>query len=153
MAHAEDRDHPWYSTGEAWQFSDFRQLSRLVLAAFVRPAPIHCTATQKEQMKNIFVGNLSYDATEQAVRALFEEYGTVEKVSLITDRDTGRAKGFAFVEMSVNAEANQAIESLNGHDLGGRALNVNEARPREERGGFGGGGNRGGGFGRRRNRY
>jgi RNA recognition motif-containing protein len=104
-------------------------------------------------MKNIFVGNLSYDATEQVVRALFEEYGTVEKVSLITDRDTGRAKGFAFVEMSVNAEANQAIEALNGRDLGGRALNVNEARPREERGGFGGGGNRGGGGGGRRNRY
>lgn len=93
-------------------------------------------------MKKIFVGNLSYDATEDSVRSLFETYGSVNRVSLITDRDTGRAKGFGFVEMSVNAEANQAIEGLNGRDVAGRALNVNEARPREDRGGFGGGGQR-----------
>ena len=106
-------------------------------------------------MKNIFVGNLSYDATEHAVRALFEEYGSVERVSIVTDRDTGRAKGFGFVEMSVNAEADQAIAGLNGRDMDGRALNVNEARPREERGGFGnGGGQRRSNFGgQRRNRY
>jgi RNA recognition motif-containing protein len=103
-------------------------------------------------MKNIYVGNLSYEATEHAVRALFEEYGSVERVSIVTDRDTGRAKGFAFVEMSVNAEADQAIAGLNGRDMGGRALNVNEARPREERGGYGGG-RRDSFGGNRRNRY
>ena len=90
-------------------------------------------------MKNIFVGNLSFGATEEMVRSLFEQYGTVDRVSVVTDRDTGRARGFGFVEMSVNAEAERAIASLNGKDLDGRALNVNEARPKEERGGGGGG--------------
>ncbi len=109
-------------------------------------------------MKNIFVGNLSYDATEHGLRALFEQYGAVDRVSIVTDRDTGRAKGFGFVEMSSNSEAEQAIAGLNGRDMDGRPLNVNEARPREERGGFGnGGGQRRGGFGngggQRRNRY
>jgi cold-inducible RNA-binding protein len=88
-------------------------------------------------MKNIFVGNLSFDATEDAVRALFEAYGTVDKVNIVTDRDTGRARGFGFVEMSVNAEADRAIDGLNGRELDGRALNVNEARPKENRGGGG----------------
>ncbi len=91
-------------------------------------------------MKNIFVGNLNFGATEDAVRSLFEAYGTVERVSIITDRDTGRAKGFGFVEMSANAEADQAIAALNGRELDGRALNVNEARPKTDRGGSGGGG-------------
>ena len=91
-------------------------------------------------MKNIFVGNLNFGATEDAVRSLFEAYGTVERVSIITDRDTGRAKGFGFVEMSANAEADQAIAGLNGRELDGRALNVNEARPKTDRGGSGGGG-------------
>ena len=86
-------------------------------------------------MKNIYVGNLSFDATEDTVRSLFETYGTVEKVNIVTDRDTGRARGFGFVEMSVNAEADRAIDGLNGRELGGRALNVNEARPKENRGG------------------
>ena len=108
-------------------------------------------------MTNIFVGNLSFDTTEHAVRSLFEQFGTVDRVSLVMDRDTGRPRGFAFVEMSQNSEAEQAIAGLNGQDLDGRALNVNEARPREERGGFGGGGQRRGGFGggggQRRNRY
>jgi cold-inducible RNA-binding protein len=81
-------------------------------------------------MKSIFVGNLNFEATEDAVRSLFETYGTVERVNIILDRDTGRAKGFGFVEMSVPAEADQAIAALNGQDLGGRALNVNEARPK-----------------------
>ena len=93
-------------------------------------------------MKNIFVGNLNFGATEDAVRSLFEAYGTVERVSIITDRDTGRAKGFGFVEMSANAEADQAIAGLNGRELDGRALNVNEARPKPT-GGAGGGGGRG----------
>ena len=95
-------------------------------------------------MKNIFVGNLSFDATEDAVRTLFEAYGTVDRVNVVTDRDTGRARGFGFVEMSVNAEADRAIAALNGRELDGRALNINEARPKEDRGG---GGYRGGGGG------
>jgi cold-inducible RNA-binding protein len=98
-------------------------------------------------MKNIFVGNLNFGATEEAVRSMFEQYGTVEKVNLITDRDTGQARGFGFVEMSVNADADRAIAELNGRELDGRALNVNEARPKTDRGGSGGGG------GRRNNRW
>ena len=103
-------------------------------------------------MKNIFVGNLSFSASEDSVRGMFETYGTVDRVSIITDRDTGRSRGFAFVEMPNDNEALKAIESLNGSDVGGRKLNVNEARPREERGPGGGGGGRsyggGGGGGR-----
>jgi cold-inducible RNA-binding protein len=101
-------------------------------------------------MKNIFVGNLNFGATEGAVRSLFEAYGTVERVSIVTDRDTGQARGFGFVEMSVNAEADRAISELNGRELDGRALNVNEARPKTERS-FGGGG--GGGGRNRGHRY
>jgi cold-inducible RNA-binding protein len=91
-------------------------------------------------MKNIFVGNLSFGATEGSVRSLFEAYGTVDRVSIVTDRDTGQARGFGFVEMSVNADADRAISELNGRDLDGRALNVNEARPKTDRGAGGGGG-------------
>ncbi|MGD0301187.1 MAG: RNA-binding protein [Bryobacteraceae bacterium] len=101
-------------------------------------------------MKNIFVGNLNFGATEDAVRSMFEAYGTVEKVNLITDRDTGQARGFGFVEMSVNADADRAIAELNGRELDGRALNVNEARPKTDRGGSHAGG---GGGGRRNNRW
>ncbi len=98
-------------------------------------------------MTNIFVGNLSYSATEDSLRALFAEYGNVERVSIVTDRDTGQPRGFAFVEMSAPDEASRAINDLNGRELDGRALNVNEARPKESRGGGGGYGNRGGGGG------
>ena len=91
-------------------------------------------------MKNIFVGNLDFGATEEAIRALFEAHGAVERVNLMTDRETGRSRGFAFVEMTDAAEADRAIAALNGHNLGGRALNVNEARPKVDRGGSGGGG-------------
>ncbi len=101
-------------------------------------------------MKNIFVGNLSFGTTEASLRALFEPYGNVEKVNLITDRDTGRSRGFAFVEMTDSAEADRAITALNGSNLDGRPLNVNEARPKSEGGGgrgFGGGPPRGGGRG------
>jgi cold-inducible RNA-binding protein len=91
-------------------------------------------------VKNIFVGNLDFGATEEAIRALFEAHGTVERVNLMTDRETGRSRGFAFVEMTDAAEADRAIAALNGHNLGGRALNVNEARPKVDRGGAGGGG-------------
>ena len=99
-------------------------------------------------MKNIFVGNLDFGATEDAIRTLFETYGTVDRVSIKTDRDTGRSRGFAFVEMSDEGEADRAITALNGTNLGGRALNINEARPKTEGGGrsFGGGGG-GGGYG------
>jgi cold-inducible RNA-binding protein len=96
-------------------------------------------------MKNIFVGNLDFGATEETVRALFEAYGAVERVSLMTDRDTGRSRGFAFVEMTDAEEADRAITALNGSNVGGRALNVNEARPKPS-GGGGGGGRGPGGF-------
>ncbi|MGB7719179.1 MAG: RNA-binding protein [Bryobacteraceae bacterium] len=101
-------------------------------------------------MKNIFVGNLSFGATEDAVRSMFEAYGTVDRVSVVTDRETGRARGFGFVEMSADDEAERAIAALNGRELDGRALNINEARPKEDRGG--GGGYRGNGGGQRQNR-
>ena len=97
-------------------------------------------------MKNIFVGNLDFAASESSIRSLFEAYGAVDRVSLVTDRDTGRSRGFAFVEMSDAAAADQAIAALNGHNLDGRALNVNEARPKPQ-GGGGGGFSRGGGGG------
>ena len=101
-------------------------------------------------MKNIFVGNLSFDATEGAVRTMFEQYGAVDRVNIVTDRDTGRARGFGFVEMANDSEGLNAIAGLNGRDLDGRTLNVNEARPKENRGGGGGGGGyRGGGGGGR----
>jgi cold-inducible RNA-binding protein len=109
-------------------------------------------------MKKIFVGNLSFGATEDSVRAMFEAYGAVDRVSIVTDRDSGQPRGFGFVEMGSNSEADRAISELNGRELDGRALNINEARPKEDRGfGGGGGGNRGGGGGfggqRRGNRY
>jgi cold-inducible RNA-binding protein len=90
-------------------------------------------------MTNIFVGNLSFGTTEDSIRSLFESYGTVDRVNIVTDRDTGRARGFAFVEMSSEAEGNAAINGLNGRDLDGRTLNINEARPKAERSGGGGG--------------
>ncbi len=102
-------------------------------------------------MKNIFVGNLDFNATEDSIRSLFEAYGTVEKVDVITDRDTGRSRGFAFVEMSDPEAADRAIAALNGQVFSGRPLNVNEARPKADRGHAGGGGfSRGGGPRQRR---
>ena len=95
-------------------------------------------------MKNIFVGNLSFQASESSIRSLFEQYGQVDRVSIVTDRDSGQSRGFGFVEMPNNDEGDNAINALNGAEVQGRAMNVNEARPREERS-FGGGGNRGGG--------
>ena len=101
-------------------------------------------------MKNIFVGNLSFTATEDGVRSMFEAYGAVERVSIVTDRDTGQPKGFGFVEMTNDAEAERAIAALSGTELNGRALTINEARPKTERTGGGGGGY---GGARRGNRY
>ena len=94
----------------------------------------------------IYVGNMSFDSSETELRKAFEAHGTVDSVTIIMDRDTGRPKGFGFVEMSNDAEAKKAIESLNGKDFMGRTLNVNEARPRTDgprRGGSGGGPRRG----------
>ncbi|HST21399.1 MAG TPA: RNA-binding protein [Blastocatellia bacterium] len=93
--------------------------------------------------KRIYVGNLSYQTTEGDLSTLFEQVGPVESVNIITDRDTGRSKGFGFVEMG-NEEADKAIAQFNGTELNGRSITVNEARPREERSGGGGGRGRGG---------
>jgi RNA recognition motif-containing protein len=101
-------------------------------------------------LTNIFVGNLSYQTTQDDLHAAFSAYGAVERVSIVTDRDSGQPRGFAFVEMTERNEAENAIAALNGAELNGRALNVNEARPKPAGGGFGG--NRGGGFGGGRGR-
>src|ERR1700678_598203 len=107
-------------------------------------------------MKNLYVGNLPHSTTEAELRNVFEPHGAVEKVSLVTDRDTGRSRGFAFVEMTNASEADKAIAALNGTDLGGRPLTINEAKPKTDRprsGGGGGGQRFGGGGGRRRDDY
>jgi cold-inducible RNA-binding protein len=95
----------------------------------------------------LYVGNLAFQTTSQELQELFAQAGTVESASVVEDRDTGRSRGFAFVEMSTKEEAASAIEQFNGKEVGGRALKVNEAKPRENRGGGGRGfgGNRGGG--------
>ena len=124
--------------------------------------------------RKLYVGNLSYDVDSSALEQLFAAHGTVQSAQIINDRDTGRSKGFGFVEMGSDAEASAAIAALNGQEHGGRALTVNEAKPREERprsggggggggyggggggggrGGYGGGGSRGGGGGGGRSRY
>ncbi len=97
--------------------------------------------------KRIYVGNLPFSATQDEVREVFEEYGSVNEVNLVTDRETGRPRGFGFVEMADDGDADNAIEALDNFNMGGRNLKVNEARPREPRGGGGGGGYRGGGGG------
>lgn len=96
-------------------------------------------------MKNIFVGNLNFNTSEEQLREMFATYGQVERVSILTDRDTGRSRGFGFVEMTNEAEAEKAIAALNGANLDGRTLNVNEAKPKTDRvaGGRGSGGFRG----------
>ncbi len=96
---------------------------------------------------NIYVGNLSYNTDEESLREEFEKHGEVDKVNVITDRDTGRSKGFAFVEMPTNSEGQAAMEALDGKDLDGREIKVNEARARKPRGSGGGGGGRGYGGG------
>ena len=97
-------------------------------------------------MTNIYVGNLSYNATEDDLRQAFAQFGDVASVSVIKDRETGRPRGFAFVEMPDAGQAKEAIENVNNTEIAGRRVTVNEARPREDRGG---GGRRGGGGGRR----
>lgn len=102
-------------------------------------------------MTNIFVGNLSFQTSQDELTAAFAQYGNVERVNIVTDRDSGQPRGFAFVEMTERRDAETAISVLNGTELNGRAMNVNEARPKPEggRGGFGGGGNRNSGGGGR----
>lgn len=99
-------------------------------------------------MKNIYVGNLSYATSEETVRSLFEAHGVVERVNIARDRDTGQPRGFGFVEMSDDGAADRAMSALNGRDVDGRKLNVNEARPKTERS-FGGNRSRGAGRGNR----
>ena len=95
--------------------------------------------------KKLYVGNLSYGTTDSDLQRMFEEFGTVQSAQVIMDRESGRSKGFGFVEMGSDQEAQAAIKALNGKDLDGRALTVNEAKPREDRGGRSGGGGGGGG--------
>jgi cold-inducible RNA-binding protein len=106
-------------------------------------------------LKNIFVGNLDFNTSEDELRTMFEAYGQVDRVSIMTDRDTGRSRGFGFVEMANAEDGEKAIAALNGSQLGGRTLNVNEARPKVERSGGGGKdlGGRGGGGGGGRGRW
>jgi len=94
--------------------------------------------------RKLYVGNMSYEVDSTALQEMFAPHGTVESAQIINDRDTGRSKGFGFVEMSSDAEAQAAIAALNGQEHGGRALTVNEAKPKENRSGGGGGGSRGG---------
>ncbi|HTR25654.1 MAG TPA: RNA-binding protein [Terriglobales bacterium] len=103
-------------------------------------------------MKNLYVGNLPHNTTEAELRSLFEAHGAVEKITLVTDRDTGRSRGFGFVEMTNAAEADKAIAALNGTDLGGRTLTINEAKPKSDRP-RGGGQRFGAGGGRSRDDY
>ena len=93
----------------------------------------------------IYVGNFAYEMSEQELREAFGAYGEVQEVAIVRDRDTGRSRGFAFVEMAADGEAQAAIEALNGKEMGGRTITVNEARPRQDRGFGGGFGGRGGG--------
>jgi RNA recognition motif-containing protein len=125
------------------------------LKAFVGKKFAVTNSAQKgfEMAKNIYVGNLIWECTADDLLALFQEHGAVARAQVITDRETGRSRGFGFVEMENDAEAQKAIDALNGTEYNGRPLTVNEARPREERGGgqrgggYGGGGGRGGGYG------
>jgi cold-inducible RNA-binding protein len=122
---------------------------RLLSGLTSSPAKVSCSKQKEEfPMTNIFVGNLSYQTSQDELEAAFAAYGAVERVSVVTDRDSGQPRGFAFVEMTNKNEANNAISALNGTELNGRALNVNEARPREDRGGRSGGNS--GGYGRQR---
>lgn len=95
-------------------------------------------------MKNIYVGNMSFQTDEESLRSTFSQFGAVDNVNIVRDRDSGQPRGFAFVEMPNDSEAEAAMTQLNGSTLDGRQLTVNEARPKTDRGGFGGGGGRGG---------
>lgn len=128
-------------------------MSRTVdLSISFRPLERPLQPSEVKMGKKLYIGNLSFQATEQDLSESFAQFGTVESCRIITDRDTGRSKGFAFVEMSTDQEAADVIEKMNGASLDGRPLKISEARPQESRGGGGGGGGPrggGGGFGRR----
>jgi cold-inducible RNA-binding protein len=111
-----------------------------------RKVPLWASERREESL-NIYVGNLSFDTSERELEAAFAAYGSVTSARIATDRDTNRPRGFGFVEMGNQTEAEAAIAALNGRELQGRTLTVNEARPREERGAGGGGNRRGGGYG------
>src|SRR5437773_5558651 len=151
-----------YKSIRTWSFDRYR---------FAEANPIRSFfASQKGERyicmsTKLYVGNLAFQTTSQELQELFAQAGTVESASVVEDRDTGRSRGFAFVEMSTKEEATAAIDQFNGKEVGGRALKVNEAKPRENRGGGGGGrggfggnrggfgGNRGSGGGRGGNSY
>ena len=132
-------------------FARFRFVEAHLVQSFsllLKAGKVYAKMTMK-----LYVGNLSFQTSSDDLQQLFSQAGTVESVNVIEDRETGRSRGFAFVEMSSTEEGNAAIQQFNGHDIGGRTLNVNEAKAREDRGGsrggFGGGRNNGGG----RSRY
>jgi RNA recognition motif-containing protein len=138
----------WFAVSERELFETLVELYPHNLA--VTPTIARLFRPKKDLMKNIYVGNLDFKVTEDELRQAFSAYGQVENVTILKDRDTGQPRGFGFVEMANDEEADKAISGMNGAQIGSRALNVNEARPKEARagGGFGGGrGGGGGGFG------
>jgi uncharacterized membrane protein YgcG len=141
---------PWYTTSV---FARIRPIRECLPTVSPDPSGLGLLQSDKDNLyqfkdnlvTNIFVGNLSYQTTQDDLYAAFAQYGAVERVNIITDRDSGQSRGFAFVEITDRNEAANAINGLNGAELNGRALNVNEARPKPQGGGgFGGGGGRGG---------
>jgi cold-inducible RNA-binding protein len=130
-----------------------RLLRRPIRLCLRRSQQTQIAQSEAIRLKNIFVGNLDFNTSEEELRQLFEPYGQVDRVSILTDRDTGRSRGFGFVEMSSSEDGEKAIAALNGSQVGGRTLNVNEARPKAERAGSGGGRDRGGRGGGGRNRW
>jgi RNA recognition motif-containing protein len=106
---------------------------RLISVVDYKIAPFHLNRVIKESFMNLYVGNLSYSVTEEDLKEAFSEFGELESVNIIKDKYSGQSKGFGFVEMPDNAEADKAIKALNGNDLKGRAIKVNQAKPRGER--------------------
>jgi len=135
-----------------WTFK-VKSLTAFNTTLKVKPWVAKCHRQEQVMGKKLYVGNLSYDVSSSDLEALLAAHGTVVSAEVISDRATGRSKGFGFVEMESDAEAESAIEALNGQQNGGRTLTVNEAKPRQPRsGGYGGGGGRGG-YGGGRDRY
>lgn len=150
---ARDRRIPLSISERAWFLSVSTVRSRNSIDVLLSFANGPKAFTGGKMGKKLYVGNLSYSMDDQSLTNLFSTYGNVESARVITDRETGRSKGFAFVEMSADSEAQSAIEKLNGTEQSGRAINVSEAKPMEPRGDRGGGGGRGGFSNNRRPRY